>query len=212
LIIEKEIVDYDRFGTLLGERKEKIERSNKMVTFDEERHFKNKPNWIVSLYEKIDEFCTGLKGKKIILKTYIKWEIRGKMFCRVFFALTSLKVYLRLRYSELEDLPKFCRDYSPMARFTCLEAWITEEYIENEEAFFSIISSLIQKSFERTTRAKRIKIVRRKELKPVKPTEEVFRPSLNLIADGNGFIDVHFKLKKSQKELLNRILSETILK
>ncbi len=60
-------------------------------------------------------------------------------------------------------------------------------------------------------RIKEVEPVERKAIEPVKPTE-VFRPSLDLSVDGNGYIDVRFKILKSQKELLNRILQETILK
>jgi len=74
---------------------------------------------------------------------------------------------------------------------------------------------IIKKAFQETAgRKERRKIT---PLKPIAKVEtvkqiEVFRPSLNLVLDNNGYIEVNFRIKKSQKELLNRILQETILK
>jgi len=41
--MEKEVVDYDKFGSLLESRKEKIEGGSKMKIFNEEIFLKSKP-------------------------------------------------------------------------------------------------------------------------------------------------------------------------
>ena len=182
--------------------------------FNEDYFFKSRPVWLEGLYQKINEHCLSIKGgvKKEFRKSYIRWSYSGIMFCRVFVFGNNLKLYLKLRYSEIEQAPAFIRDYSDRVRgIPTIEIVLNEEYIENEEAFSNVVKLLINKAFSEVTGAKKLEPVKKRELKPVKPTE-VFRPSLNLMIDGNGYIDVSFKIRKDQKELLNRILQETILK
>lgn len=144
----------------LKERKNKLSGRSDKVKFDEEYHFSKKEDWLIDLYKKIDDYCNGLKAgkiKKTILRTYIRWTYRNKMFCRVFFYQTSLKIYLRILYSELENPPAFVRGYTKTARTTTTEIWLKdkEEYLENKEAFFAVISSLIEKSLSEVTGAKK---------------------------------------------------------
>lgn len=192
------------------------ERRLEKVEFDEQYYFKNKPDWLLGLYKKIDDYClNGIKKgvKRTCLKTYIRWTYKGKMFCRVFVFQDNLKLYLKLKYAELENPPVFIRDYSDKVRgISTIEILLNEEYLQNEEAFFAIISSLIEKSFSGLTRVRRLEPVKKKELEPIKPLEASIPSSLNLSVDDNGYINIKLKIKKSQKEILNRILQETILK
>ncbi len=201
----------------LEERNNKInERRLEKVEFDEQYYFKDKPDWLLDLYKKIDDYCLNAikKGvKRTYLKTYIRWTYKGKMFCRVFVYQDNLKLYLKLKYAELEDPPVFIRDYSEKVRgISTIEILLNEEYLQNEEIFFAIISSLIGKSFSGLTGTKRLKPIKKKELEPIKPLEASIPSSLNLSVDDNGYINIKLKIKKSQKEILNRILQETILK
>ena len=213
---------FSEAGQDLEERKNKIsERGLKKMEFDEQYYFKNKPDWLSGLYKKIDDYClNGIKKgvERTYLKTYIRWTYKGNMFCRMFVFQDNLKLYLKLKYAELENAPAFIRDYSDKVRgIPTIEILLNEEYLQNEEAFFTIISTLIEKAFsgltgvEKLKLAKRIEPVKGRAIEPIKRIE-VFRPSLNLVLDNNGYIEVNFRIKKSQKELLNRILQETILK
>ncbi|GAI27336.1 unnamed protein product, partial [marine sediment metagenome] len=118
-------------GKDLEERKNKIsERRLEKVEFDEQYYFKNKPDWLLGLYKKIDDYClNGIKKgvKRICLKTYIRWTYKGKMFCRIFVYRDNLKVYLRLKYAELENPPAFIRDYTDIGRVTAIEILLSEE-------------------------------------------------------------------------------------
>jgi len=206
-------------GKDLEERKNKIsERRLEKVEFDEQYHFRKKEDWLIDLYKRIDNYCNELKAgkiKKTILQTYIRWAYRNKMFCRVFFYQTSLKIYLRILYSELENPPAFVRDYTKIARTTSTEIWLKdkEEYLQNEEAFFAVISSLIEKSFSRVTGARRLGPVKKRELEPLKkPVEAVRSSSVNIAAGENGYLSINLKIHKSRKEILDKILQETIFK
>ena len=203
-------------GKDLEERKNKIsERRLEKVEFDEQYYFRNKPDWLLDLYKKIDDYCLdGIKKgvKRTCLKTYIRWTYKGKMFCRIFVYQDNLKLYLRLKYAELEDPPVFIRDYSEKVRgISTIEILLSEEYLRNEEAFFAIISSLIEKSFLEITGAKK-RLITKRITEPIKPLEASSPSSLNLSVDDNGYVSINLRIHKSQKEMLNKILQETILK
>ena len=206
---------FSEVGQDLQERENKIsERGLKKMEFDEQYYFKNKPDWLLGLYKKIDDYClNGIKKgvKRTCLKTYIRWTYKGKMFCRIFVFRDNLKVYLKLKYAELENPPAFIRDYTDIGRVTAIEILLSEEYLQNEEAFFAIISSLIEKAFSGVTGAKK-RLIAKRVTEPIKPMEAFSPSSLNLSVDNNGYININLKIKKSQKEILNRILQETIFK
>ncbi|MBA7566712.1 hypothetical protein ES695_02770 [Candidatus Atribacteria bacterium 1244-E10-H5-B2] len=203
-------------GQDFQERKDKInERRLKKVEFDEQYYFKNKPDWLLDLYKKIDDYClNGIKRgvERTCLKTYIRWTYRGTMFCRIFVFQDNLKLYLRLKYSELENLPVFIRDYSERVRgIPTIEILLGEEYLQNEEAFFLIVSSLIEKAFLEVTGAKK-RLIAKRVTEPTKPLKASSPSSLNLSVDDNGYVSINLRIHKSQKEILNKILQETILK
>jgi len=202
-------------GKDLEERKNKIsERGVEKVEFDEQYYFRNKPDWLLDLYKKIDDYClNGIKRgvKRTYLKTYIRWNYKGKMFCRIFVLKDNLKVYLKLKYAELENPPAFIRDYTDIGRIIAIEILLNEEYLRNEEAFFVIISSLIEKSFLEVTGTKK-RLIAKRVAEPIKPLEASSPSSLNLSVDDNGYVSINLRIHKSQKEMLNKILQETILK
>lgn len=219
--MKKEAVFSDIFSPVaqdLEERKNKISERGleKVNRFDEPYYFKNKPDWLLGLYKKIDDYClSGIKKgvERIFLKTYIRWDYRGKMFCRVFVFSDNLKLYLRLKYAELENPPVFIRDYSEKVRgIPTIEILLNEKYLENEEAFYAIVSSLIKKAFSEVTGARRLGPVKKRGVEPIKPVEISGPSSLNLSVDDNGYININLKIKKSQREILNRILQETIFR
>ena len=186
------------------------------MEFDEQYYFKNKPDWLLGLYKKIDDYClNGIKKgvERTFLKTYIRWTYKGKMFCRIFVFQDNLKVYLKLKYAELENPPAFIRDYSEKVRgIPTIEILLNEGYLENEEAFFVIVSSLIEKAFLEITGARKLKPVEKRSLEPVRPIKTSSPASLNLSVDDEGYINISLRIKKSQKDILSRILQETILK
>lgn len=219
--MKKELEYFNLFspaGQDLEERKNKISERGleKVNRFNEQYYFKDKPDWLLGLYKKIDDHClNGIKKgvERTCLKTYIRWAYKGKMFCRIFVVQDNLKVYLKIKYAELENPPVFIRDYSEKVRgIPTIEILLSEEYLQNEEAFSAIVFPLIEKSFSGITGARRLKPVEKREVEPVKPIEISGPSFLNLSVNDNGYININLKIKKSQKELLNKILQETILK
>lgn len=215
--MERELFDYD-FQSQLEERKEKIEGSNKMK-FDEEFHTKGRAEWSVDLYLELDKFITSLKTgiRKEFLESYIKYSYKGLLFCYIMLRKKeTVRLWAKIGYNKLGAVPLFCRDYEPVSRRVGVMVAFDDqrEFLQNSEAMLEVTFNIIKQAFQGIIARKgKIKTPLKPEIKvePVKPTE-TFRPSLNLVIDNNGYIDIHFKIKKDQRELLERILQETILK
>ncbi len=190
------------------------------MNFDEEYHIKGRLEWIVDLYFQLDRFITGLKGvRKEFLQSYIKYSVKGLLFVYIVIRKTeNLRVWAKIPYSSLEGaVPLFIRDYEAVSRRVGVLITFDDqrEFQENKEAMLETTFGIIKKAFQETADQKeRRKITPLKPIAKVEPVKqiEVFRPSLNLVLDNNGYIEINFRIKKSQKELLNRILQETIFR
>jgi predicted transport protein len=226
--MEKDVVDYDFQSQLLEERKNKIsERSNKMK-FDEEFHTKGRAEWSVDLYLELDKFIMNLKTgvRKEFLESYIKYSYNGLLFCYVVLRQKeTLRLWAKIPYTSLGAVPLFVRDYEPVSRRVGVMIAFDDqrEFLQNKEAMVDIAFGIVKKAFQgiasrkvrkRTPleRIKEVEQIERKVIEPVKPIEIIRPSSINISVDDNGYMSINLKLHKSQKELLNRILQETILK
>lgn len=227
-----ELVNYDFKSQLLEERKEKIERRNKMINFDEEFHTEGRPEWIINLYLELDRFITtSLKGqaRKDYLESYIKYSYNGLLFCHISLRKgETLKLWAKIPYSSLGAVPLFVRDYESVSRRVGVMVTFDDmrEFLQNKEAMLDVTFGIILKAFKGISSRKRRKVktplkrveevetvLKSTEAEPVvKPIEIVKPSSINISVDDNGYMSINLKLHKSQKDLLNKILQETILK
>jgi len=218
--MEKEVVDYDFQSQFLEERKNKISERSNFMKFDEEYHIKNRLEWTVDLYYELDRYILSLDKdiRKEYLQSYVKFSFRGLLFCYIAIRkVENLRVWAKIAYSKLgEKIPLFIRDYSAINRRTgvLISFDNKREFFDNKEAMLETTFGIIRRAFQETENKKERKKTPLKTITKVEPVKqiEIFRPSLNLVIDNNGYIDIHFKIKKSQRELLERILQETILK
>jgi len=219
--MEKDVVDYDFQSQFLEERKTKIERSNKMK-FDEEFHIKGRAEWSVDLYLELDKFITSLKAgiRKEFLETYIKYSYNGLLFCYVMLRKKeTVRLWAKIPYDQLGAVPLFVRDYEPISRrFGVMISFDDmREFLQNKEAMLDVVFNIIKKAFQgMANRKKRIKtplVERIKEVEQIEKKIKIIKPSsINIIAGENGYLEINFKIHKSKKLLLDRILQETILK
>ncbi|MBA7543871.1 hypothetical protein ES705_36213 [subsurface metagenome] len=218
--MEKELIDYDFKSQLLEERKEKIERSNKM-RFDEEYHTKGRLEWIVDLYLELDRFITSLKTgiRKEYLESYIKYSYNGLLFCYILLRKGEiLRLWVKVSYSSLEgSVPLFVRDYEPVSRRVGVMVTFDDqrEFLQNKEAMLKFTGEIIKKALQGMADRKGRKKTPLKpiaEVEPVKPIEIVKPSSVNISAVENGYLIINLKIHKSQKEILNKILQETIFR
>jgi len=216
--MEEEIIDFD-FQSQLENRKEKIRGISRMK-FDEEFHTKDRAGWSIDLYLELDRFIMGLRGqvKKEYLESYIKYSYNGLLFCYILLRKKeTLRFWAKIPYTSLGSVPLFVRDYEPTSRRVGVMITFDDqrEFIANKEAMLEVSFNIIKKAFQGIVdRKRKVKTPLKPAIKvePVKPIE-IFRPfSIDIIVNGNGDMSITLKLKKDQKELLNRILQETILK
>lgn len=82
---------------------------------NEEHHIAGKSQEAIHLYRAVDRLCRGFAPDEIrnrFLKKYINYEYQERCFCSMHIYCAGLLVWLRQKYSQLEDPPAFARDVS----------------------------------------------------------------------------------------------------
>jgi len=215
----KEFFIFDKTWNDYEKRKNKIEEGGKKKKreFNEEYHVGGRPEWIAKLFKKIDSYClTNIKTgiKRTYLQTYIRYTRSGKMFCYVIIRKEALRIYLKLKYSELENPPVFIRDYSKIARQTWIELLFDneEQYLQNEMAMLDVTYALIDKSFKRITEKPKLarKIVTNPKVEPItklEPVATIKNLKMNLTLEIDGYVSLVLKIPRNQlNKTLDRIL------
>lgn len=119
------------------------------IDYGEAHHTSDMPKEVFELYHAIDRFCLSLKPgsivKRFLAKT-VDFSDQNHRFCAVHLQQSGLRVWLKLKYSRLENPPSFARDVSNVGTWGKatgdLELGISNSS-QLEEAF-----PLIRKSFE----------------------------------------------------------------
>lgn len=218
----KEVVDFDRFGTLLEERKNKMKGGTDMK-YDESYHLKGRPGWIVDLYFELDRYTMGLGPgvRRTYLESYIKYSYNGVLF--TYFVIRkgeSLRVWAKVPYQNLSSTPLFVRDYSTTMHRPGVIVLFDDhrEFVANKSAMLDTAFGIIKKALEGILGRKQ----RKTSLKPLAEVEvledikegrveEVFKAqSVNLTLGEDNYITLAIKVHKSDKKMLFEILEKTI--
>jgi len=83
--------------------------------YDEGHHTTGKPQEVLELYRAIDRFCLSLSPgdvQKRYQAKYIAYRCHKHIFCCVHLLQSRLRVWLKLKYSRLDNPPAFVRDVS----------------------------------------------------------------------------------------------------
>lgn len=207
-----EFYDDSEIAQRYEERKERIEKGGlKMPIFDETSFMVNKPLWEKELFKKINNFCLNEVQKGVVntfLETYMRYSFNNLMFCKMKSKMECLKIYLKLRYSELESPPKWVRDYALISRQTWIEVVIREEdLLSNETILLDMLFSLIKKSFNRVIRHPKLSKV---SVEPVKTLPGFVTPTttkFDIEIGTDGFCQLGIRVHKSQlTKVLDKLL------
>lgn len=117
--------------------------------YNENYHIVNKPQEILELYRTIDKFCKDLAPlniQKKYLAKYINYSHDKNIFCCIHIQKSGLRIWLKLKYSNLEHPPDFVRDVSNIGHWGVGDV---EMAIDSVERFHNA-KQLILKSFEET--------------------------------------------------------------
>jgi len=209
--MEKQVVEYDRFGTLLELRKNKIEGGILKLIYDEDYFLKDKPVWLKDFFRKVDSFSINdiqAGVKKTFLHTYVRYSFNNLMFCKIKSKMENLKIYLKLKYSEIENPSKCIRDYTPVAHQPWVEILIKKEDLINETILFDLVCGLIRKSFNRVIKIPGLS--KAHTAKPVKIIPSFVNPTkfkLEMEINTDGFVNLGIRIHKSQvPKILEKLL------
>ena len=83
--------------------------------YGEEHHLKGRPSEVSELFRALDRFCIELDPgnvRKKHLAKYIKYSHQEEIFSCVHVLKGGLRVWLKLKYSDLKEPPSYVRDVS----------------------------------------------------------------------------------------------------
>lgn len=83
--------------------------------YDESLHTSGKSQEVLVLYQDIDKVCMSLDPgniSKIVKKKHIGYHSGKRVFCSIHIYNSGLRIWLKLKYSRLDNPPSFARDVS----------------------------------------------------------------------------------------------------
>jgi len=115
--------------------------------YGEEYHVKGMPREVIELFRTIDKYCRELDPNTVqrkYLATYISYMHGKVIFCCVHLQKSGLRVWLKLKYSQLENPPEYIRDVSSVGHWGVGDVEIAIDSLEKLQT----AKSYIRKSFE----------------------------------------------------------------
>lgn len=86
----------------------------------EESHTQGKPREVLELYQRLDQFCLGLRPgtvQKRIRQMYIAYGDGKRTFCSVHLRRGGILIWLKLKFGRLVNAPSFARDVSAIGHW-----------------------------------------------------------------------------------------------
>jgi predicted transport protein len=124
-------------------------KASRDSTYTEEVHTSGKPSEVLEIYHSLDQFCLGLRPGSVVkrhLKKYIAYCEGKRAFCSVHLQQAGMRVWLKLKYTELHDPPVFARDVSNVGHWGVGDL---ELQITNADQLAKA-TALVRQSFEST--------------------------------------------------------------
>jgi predicted transport protein len=108
-------------GRKQGARKPSITRRTKRdVGYSQELHTKGKPQEVLELYQRLDQFCLALKPgavEKRYLAKYVAYSESKRIFCCIHLYRGGLRVWVKLKFQRIANPPAFARDVSAIGHW-----------------------------------------------------------------------------------------------
>lgn len=119
-------------------------------TYDEAHHILGKPQEAIELYRAIDRLCTSFAPSHVLkrfLAKSVNYDHDARCFCGVHILQGGLRVWLLLKYGQIDNPPAFARDVSSIGHWGTGDV---ELRISNR-AELDEATGLIRTSFETAT-------------------------------------------------------------
>jgi len=118
------------------------------VTYDEQSHIGGKSEDVIRLFHDLEKFCMNLDAGNVArqyLAKYVRYDYQGHIFCCIHVDKSKLRVWLKLKYKDLDNPPIYVRDVSKVGH------WGTGDVEVNIANATDLEGSkpLIRKSFEK---------------------------------------------------------------
>jgi len=115
--------------------------------YDEDHHLAGKPQEAVQLYRAIDRLCMTFEPSGVsrrYLAKSVNYEHGDRCFCSVHVLQGGLRVWVQLKFAQIDNPPSFARDVSSIGHWG---AGDVELRISNRSEF-DVATDLIRLSFE----------------------------------------------------------------
>ena len=129
-------------------KSEEPEKPQRGRDYGEEHHVKGKPREVIELFRTIDKFCRELDPVTVqrkYLAKYVSYMHGKATFCSVHLQKSGLRVWVKLKYSHLENPPNYVRDVSSIGHWGVGDVEIGIDSLEKLQA----AKSFIRQSFEK---------------------------------------------------------------
>lgn len=116
--------------------------------YSEDLHTKGKSQKVIDLFHTIDEFCRGLDPSNVerkYQKKYIKYTHGQNIFCSTHLWNNKLRLWLKLKYQDLENPPPYVRDVSNVGHWGSGDV----EVMVDDPETLQHAKTLIRRSFDK---------------------------------------------------------------
>lgn len=116
--------------------------------YGEDFHTRGKSQKIIELFNSIDKFCLDIDPPNVqrsCYKKYIKYSHSGKIFCSLHLWNSLIRVWLKLKYTGLNNPPDNVRDVTNIGHWGVGDVEVAINKFEQME----IAKLLIKKSFDK---------------------------------------------------------------
>jgi len=205
-----EFFDDSEIAQNYEDRKEKIEGGGLLKMFDEASFLKNKPGWEKEIFRKVNNFCIDGIQKGVVvafLETYTRYSKNNLMFAKVKSTSESLKIYLKLRYSEIENPQRWLRDYAKISRQAWVEINVREEDLLEETILLDNVFDLIKQSFNRVIRHPKLSKVSIEKSKVLPGFASPTLTKFSVEVSTDGYCQLGIRIHRSQlQKVIEKLL------
>ena len=141
---EAELALIQKPAAQVTERRAPVKRGK---DYAETHHIQGQPQEVVELFRSLDKFCREFDPANVQRKyraKSINYSHGKNIFCCVHLRRSGLRLWLKLKYSDLENPPDYVRDVSDIGHWGAGDVEIAIDKLERLE----VAEKLIQQSFE----------------------------------------------------------------
>jgi predicted transport protein len=105
---------------MAAEKRKTSDRAKRDLGYTDDFHIKGKPREVVELYQRLDQYCLGLRPgavQKKYLAKYVAYREGKRTFCCVHLLRGGLRVWLKLRFQRIANPPTFARDVAAVGHW-----------------------------------------------------------------------------------------------